>query len=194
MQEIRVIDVNRETLRMFGAADTPDLLRNINKVFRGEMQDSFAEQLRDLWDNKTSQQREVVNYSLSGDLINIHIQFTVLQHLQHLQPWDLVLVSLVDITARKKAARAHPVAARPQQTVPRRAERARHQPRDRRRDLRFGGPAGSSIAARRPRHDEDNSRFYAGANAWDTARSAAAAPAAGGAWHASCEAMACSLS
>ncbi|MDM0019271.1 sensor domain-containing diguanylate cyclase [Variovorax saccharolyticus] len=101
MQEIRVIDVNRETLRMFGAADTPDLLRNITKVFRGEMQDSFAEQLQDLWNNKTSQQREVVNYSLSGELINIHMQFTVLQH--HLQTWDLVLVSLVDITARKKA-------------------------------------------------------------------------------------------
>ncbi len=101
MQEIRVIDVNRETLRMFGAADTAELLRNIQKVFRDEMQDSFAEQLRDLWDNKTSQQREVVNYSLSGDLINIHMQFTVLQH--HLQAWDLVLVSLVDITARKKA-------------------------------------------------------------------------------------------
>ncbi|MDM0070169.1 GGDEF domain-containing protein [Variovorax sp. J31P207] len=101
MQEIRVIDVNRETLRMFGAADTADLLRNIPRVFRDEMQDSFADQLQDLWNNKTSQQREVVNYSLAGDLINIHMQFTVLQH--HLQTWDLVLVSLVDITARKKA-------------------------------------------------------------------------------------------
>jgi len=54
MQEIRVIDVNRETLRMFGAADT-------------------------------AQQREVVNYSLAGDPIHIHMQFTVLQH--HLQTW-----------------------------------------------------------------------------------------------------------
>jgi PAS domain-containing protein len=78
MQEIRVIDVNRETLRMFGAADTADLLRNIPRVFRDEMQDSFADQLQDLWNHKTSQQREVVNYSLAGDPIHIHMQFTVL--------------------------------------------------------------------------------------------------------------------
>ena len=87
MQEIRVIDVNRETLRMFGAADTADLLRNIPKVFRDEMQDSFAEQLLDLWNNKTSQQREVVNYSLSGELINIHMQFTVLQQHRRTGTW-----------------------------------------------------------------------------------------------------------
>ncbi|RZI78450.1 MAG: diguanylate cyclase [Variovorax sp.] len=101
MQEIRVIDVNHETLRMFGAASKPELLHNIPKVFRDEMHDSFAEQLRDLWSHKTSQQREVINYTLGGELINIHMQFTVLE--AHLDSWDLVLVSLVDITARKKA-------------------------------------------------------------------------------------------
>ena len=101
MQEIRVIDINHETLRMFGAASKPDLLHNIPKVFRDEMHDSFAEQLRDLWDRKTSQQREVINYTLGGELINIHMQFTVLE--THLDSWDLVLVSLVDITARKTA-------------------------------------------------------------------------------------------
>ncbi|MES2183522.1 MAG: GGDEF domain-containing protein [Pseudomonadota bacterium] len=101
MQEIRVIDVNRETLRMFGAASKDELLRDIAKVFRGEMQESFTEQLRDLWDGKTLQQREVVNYSLTGELVNIHMQFAVLE--ERLSTWDLVLVSLVDITARKKA-------------------------------------------------------------------------------------------
>ncbi len=101
MQEIRVIDVNRETLRMFGAPDAPTLLHNIARVFRDEMHDSFADQLQDLWNHKTVQQREVINYSLAGDLINIHMQFAVLD--DHLEKWDLVLVSLVDITARKKA-------------------------------------------------------------------------------------------
>ena len=101
MQEIRVIDVNHETLRMFGAPDKSALLRNIPKVFRDEMHDSFAEQLQDLWNHKTFQQREVVNYTLNGELINIHMQFTVLE--SHLATWDMVLVSLVDITARKKA-------------------------------------------------------------------------------------------
>ncbi|WP_198969685.1 sensor domain-containing diguanylate cyclase [Xylophilus sp. ASV27] len=101
MREIRIIDVNRETLRMFGAESKEDLLRNIGRVFRDEMRDSFAEQLRDLWEGRTFQQREVVNYSLGGDTVHIHMQFTVLEH--RLATWDLVLVSLVDITARKKA-------------------------------------------------------------------------------------------
>jgi len=101
MQEIRVIDVNRETLRMFGADSKKMLLENIPRIFRDEMQDSFAEQLQDLWAGKTLQHREVINYSLGGELINIHMQFSVLD--DHLADWDLVLVSLMDITARKKA-------------------------------------------------------------------------------------------
>ena len=101
MQEIRVIDVNRETLRMFAATDKDMLLHNLSRVFRDEMTESFADQMQDLWDGKTLQQREVVNYSLSGDTINIHMQFAVLE--DRLATWDLVLVSLVDITARKMA-------------------------------------------------------------------------------------------
>ncbi|MFH0132230.1 diguanylate cyclase domain-containing protein [Variovorax sp. VaC1] len=101
MQEIRVIDVNHETLRMFGAPDLATLLGNIPRIFRDEMRESFAEQLQDLWNHKTVQLREVINYSLSGEVLNIHMQFAVQEDRQ--DTWDLVLVSLVDITARKKA-------------------------------------------------------------------------------------------
>lgn len=101
MQEIRVIDVNQQTLKMFGAASKDMLLNNIGRVFRGEMHESFADQLLDLWDGKTFQQREVVNYALSGDAVHIHMQFSILA--DHLADWGLVLLSLVDITARKKA-------------------------------------------------------------------------------------------
>lgn len=101
MQEIRVIDVNRETLRMFGAPDLQTLLGSLSRIFRDEMRESFAEQLQDLWNGKTVQHREVLNYSLSGEVLNIHMQFAVQD--DRLDTWDLVLVSLVDITARKKA-------------------------------------------------------------------------------------------
>jgi diguanylate cyclase (GGDEF)-like protein len=101
MREIRVLDVNRITLDMFGAGDRQALLSGLDRIFRGEMRDSFTDQLLDLWDGKLMQQREVVNYSLSGEAIYIHMQFAVLQAYQH--DWSMVLVSLVDITARKKA-------------------------------------------------------------------------------------------
>ncbi len=100
-EEIRVINVNRQTLTMFAAQSQEELLGKLDSVFRDEMHDSFAEQLIDLWDGKTVQLREVVNYSLSGELINIHMQFAVLP--THKTDWSLVLVSLIDITARKKA-------------------------------------------------------------------------------------------
>lgn len=101
MQEIRVIDVNQQTLTMFAAPSKADLLNQVGRIFRDEMHASFAEQLVDLWDGKTFQQREVVNYSLSGEVVHIHMQFAVLA--DHLKDWSLVLLSLVDITARKKA-------------------------------------------------------------------------------------------
>lgn len=101
MQEIRVIDVNQQTLEMFGASDKPELMQNMSQILRGEMYASFAEQLQDLWDGKLVQQREVVNYSLAGDMLHIHMEFAVMS--SHAQDWGLVLLSLVDITARKKA-------------------------------------------------------------------------------------------
>jgi len=101
MEEIRVISVNRQTLSMFAAKSQGELLGQLGAIFRDEMHDSFAEQLIDLWDGKTVQLREVVNYSLTGELINIHMQFAVLPAYQ--ATWGLVLVSLIDITARKKA-------------------------------------------------------------------------------------------
>ncbi|RYZ12787.1 MAG: diguanylate cyclase [Comamonadaceae bacterium] len=101
MQEIRVLDVNRETIQMFAATGKEMLLENIPRIFRDEMRESFADQLLDLWNGKLLQQREVLNYSLNGEPINIHMQFAVLE--ERRATWDMVLVSLVDITARKKA-------------------------------------------------------------------------------------------
>ena len=101
MEAIKVLDVNRQTLSMFAATSKAELLDKLGMVFRDEMHTSFADQLLDLWHGKTVQMREVINYSLAGELINIHMQFAVMAG--HEATWDQVLVSLVDITARKKA-------------------------------------------------------------------------------------------
>lgn len=101
IREIRVLDVNQLTLTMFGADSKQALLANLDRVFRGEMMDSFTEQLLDLWDGKLFQQREVVNYTLAGEAIHIHMQFAALEERRH--DWGMVLLSMVDITARKKA-------------------------------------------------------------------------------------------
>jgi diguanylate cyclase (GGDEF)-like protein len=101
MSEIRVIDVNRRTLDLFGAPDKETLLRNLPAVFRDDMEPHFREQLVDLWDGKLFQQREVVNYALDGTKLHLLLQFSVLPGRE--RDWSLVQVALTDITARKKA-------------------------------------------------------------------------------------------
>ncbi len=101
MERIRVIDVNQQTLTMFGAASKHELLNRLGEVFRDEMSRSFGEQLLDCWNGVLFQSRETLNYSLRGDPIYLHMQWAVLPG--HEENWDLVQVALTDISARKKA-------------------------------------------------------------------------------------------
>jgi diguanylate cyclase (GGDEF)-like protein len=101
MDEIRVIDINARTLELFGATDRQHLINNLREVFRDDMEGPFREQLIDLWDGKLFQQREVVNYTLNGDKLNLLLQFSVIPGRE--RDWSLVQVALTDITARKKA-------------------------------------------------------------------------------------------
>jgi len=101
ISEIRVIDVNKQTLNLFGAPDKPALLRSLPDVFRDEMEQHFREQLIDLWDGKLFQLREVVNYALDGTKLHVLLQLSILPAHEH--DWSLVQVALTDITARKKA-------------------------------------------------------------------------------------------
>ncbi|MDR3374900.1 MAG: GGDEF domain-containing protein [Ancalomicrobiaceae bacterium] len=101
MSEIRIIEVNQETLRIFRATEQSELLLRKHEVFRDAMRRPFCEQLVDLWSGKLMQQREVVNYSLDGDELHFLMQFSVLPG--HEVDWSLVQVALTDITARKKA-------------------------------------------------------------------------------------------
>jgi diguanylate cyclase (GGDEF)-like protein len=101
MSEIRVIDVNRRTLELFGAPSKQVLLARLSDIFRDGMSLPFREQLIDLSDGKLFQQREVLNYSLDGAELHFLMQFSVLPGREH--NWSLVQVALTDITARKKA-------------------------------------------------------------------------------------------
>lgn len=101
MSEIRVLDVNRQTLHLFAAPDKSTLLRRLGDIFRDEMLPHFREQLIDLWDGKLFQQREVVNFALDGTTLHLLLQFSVLPG--HEGNWSQVQVALIDISARKKA-------------------------------------------------------------------------------------------
>jgi len=101
LSEIRVLDVNNETLALFLAPDKKTLLQNLPDIFRSEMTPHFREQLIDLWNGILFQRREVVNYALDGTERHLLMQFSILPG--HEKDWSLVQIALTDITARKKA-------------------------------------------------------------------------------------------
>lgn len=101
MGMIRVLDVNRKTLSLFEALDKDSLLANLGKVFRDSMGEHFKNELADMWDGKTYYEREGVNYSLTGEPVNVHLHWTLMPG--HENDFDWVLVALQDVTARKKA-------------------------------------------------------------------------------------------
>jgi diguanylate cyclase (GGDEF)-like protein len=61
----------------------------------------FANELIDLWNGVLSYEREGVNYSLGGEPVNILLNFKIMPG--HEQDFSWALVSIQDITARKKA-------------------------------------------------------------------------------------------
>ncbi|MGV0820678.1 diguanylate cyclase domain-containing protein [Martelella sp. AMO21009] len=101
LNEIKVIDVNQATLDMFRAADRQALLQNQHAIFRDDVEEHFREQLIDLWEGRLFHSHEVMNYALDGSERYVLLHFSVLPGHEH--DWSLVLVSLTDITARKKA-------------------------------------------------------------------------------------------
>ncbi len=101
IRDVLIIDVNQATLDLFGAPDKNTLLQNIHKIFAGEMQHTFREQLIELWNGNIHHQREAINYALDGSIRHVLLQFTVFPGYE--EDWSTVQVALTDITARKKS-------------------------------------------------------------------------------------------
>jgi diguanylate cyclase (GGDEF)-like protein len=98
---IRVLDVNQKTLDLFGAPSKEFLLANLDKVFRDEVRQHFSGELLDMWSGRTSYEREGINYGLSGEPFNVHLDWRLMPG--HEGDFAWVLVAIQDITTRKKA-------------------------------------------------------------------------------------------
>ncbi len=101
MSLIQVLDVNLKTLELFGAPSKEALFSNLDRVFRDDMRQHFMSELVDMWNGKTAYEYEGINYSLSGEPINVHLDWRLMPG--HEKDFSWVLVAIQDITARKKA-------------------------------------------------------------------------------------------
>ena len=100
IRRIRVVRVNLETLKMFGAASEEELLKNLKRIFRDEMQEHFRTQLIALWNGELEWAGESVNYRLDGEPLNIRLRWRVLP--MYASGWECVSISIENITVLKK--------------------------------------------------------------------------------------------
>ena len=101
--KIRVINVNRKTLELFGADNLEHLVENLPTVFGEEMLENHVNELAELWDGKTEFCSNAVNYSLSGQRMDIQLKGTVLPG--HEQSLSRLLLTTEDVTEREDARR-----------------------------------------------------------------------------------------
>jgi diguanylate cyclase (GGDEF)-like protein/PAS domain S-box-containing protein len=101
LHAVRVLDVNRRTLVLFGTADKAGLLRHLAQVLRQDLESAFGALLRGLAEGRTLHQQEAEAHRVDGEAVCVQMQLSVLPG--HEQSWTRVLMSLTDITARKRA-------------------------------------------------------------------------------------------
>jgi diguanylate cyclase (GGDEF)-like protein len=103
MGQIRVLQVNQKTLELFKAASSAELLASLDRVFRDGMRQHLRSELLALWNGDLFWSGEGVNYTLTGEALDILLHWRILPGFE--QSWRRVLVTLEDITARRQAER-----------------------------------------------------------------------------------------
>jgi two-component system sensor kinase FixL len=100
---VKIVDVNDAAVRLFGAQSKDELLASLPKVFLTEAQEVFARELIAIAEGRTSFESETVRQTLRGDKLVVLFTITFPPQPANL---DSVLVSIMDITERKRAEEA----------------------------------------------------------------------------------------
>jgi diguanylate cyclase (GGDEF)-like protein len=101
VQKVKILDVNNRTLEMYGASSKEELLSKLGADFTPDSFDIFREELIAIAGGETVFRSEGQNVTLGGETIDIDLLWTVAPG--HEDTLDRVLVSMIDITARKAA-------------------------------------------------------------------------------------------
>ncbi len=98
---VKVTDINQATLELLGAADKDELLAGLPKIFTTESLAVFREEVITLAEGGLRFESEAVQRSLSGEEKHVALQLIVAPGYE--DSLGKVLVSLLDITERKRA-------------------------------------------------------------------------------------------
>jgi len=97
---VKIVEVNRAALALHAATNREELLAGLVNTFTPESFDTFRQELVCLWNGGTEMTRDAVVRTLAGDPRNVSVYLSVCPGYEG--TLARVLVSLIDITERKK--------------------------------------------------------------------------------------------
>jgi signal transduction histidine kinase len=101
---VRVVDVNKAALKIYHAAKKEDMLKSLRAILEGSKSIvSFREELIGIANGETAMYRESTDSTLTGELIDVSLSWQVAPGYEN--SLSKVIVSIIDITARKRAER-----------------------------------------------------------------------------------------
>lgn len=101
---IKILDINKATLKLYGATSKEQLLCNLTQSFDRESFDVYRKALIALADGHTLFEAEATTRTLSGKNNHVCLSLSVAPGFE--KTWAKIFVSLTDITARKQTEEA----------------------------------------------------------------------------------------
>ena len=101
--QLRVLKVNRETLRLFACADLATLNRSLQSILPLHADSAHIEQLIQMWSGKLTFCFRSVDRSLTGQPIDVCVHGVILPG--HEGDWARVLVAVEDVSVQENARR-----------------------------------------------------------------------------------------
>lgn len=101
---IRVLKVNERVLHLYKVADLAELEENLSVIFSADMMKTHAQELVALWQGERTFFSHAVNYTATGDRLDIQLSGKIMPGHEH--DWSRVLVVTEDMTEREGARAA----------------------------------------------------------------------------------------
>jgi PAS domain S-box-containing protein len=98
---VKIVDINKKTIELYKANNKEDFIVGLDKVFTEESLYTFKELIITFAKGKTRFESEAINCALNGEKLNIFIVCEIVAGFK--EDWSKILVSIVDISERKKA-------------------------------------------------------------------------------------------
>ncbi len=101
---VKILDINKATLRMFNAESKTDFFSGLSIVFGDEIHEAFIDELAAIASNAVAFEAMDFNRTVTGERKEILLNWSVVAG--HETDYSKVLISIIDVTAQKLADQA----------------------------------------------------------------------------------------